>query len=66
LTAEDAEKSIAAGASGVIVSNHGGRQLDGAMATIDALPAIAEELAMALAGCSTLRAIMRSLVTTRR
>jgi (S)-mandelate dehydrogenase len=54
LTAENAEKSIAAGASGVIVSNHGGRQL-------------AElELAMALAGCSTLGAITRSLVTTRR
>ncbi|MCX7160078.1 MAG: alpha-hydroxy acid oxidase, partial [Proteobacteria bacterium] len=29
-----------AGCDGVIVSNHGGRQLDGAIATLDALPAI--------------------------
>src|SRR5207244_12200963 len=31
-----------AGAAGLIVSNHGGRQLDGAVATVDALPAIAD------------------------
>lgn len=126
LTAEDAEQSVAAGASGIIVSNHGGRQLDGAIATIDALPDIADrvagrvpvlldggirrgidvlkalalgaqavligrpylwglaaegetgvrrvlemfraelELAMALAGCPTVGAIARSLVTRRR
>ena len=30
------------GAAGVIVSNHGGRQLDGEIATIDALPEVAE------------------------
>ena len=33
------------GAAGVIVSNHGGRQLDGAVATLDALPAIVDEVA---------------------
>lgn len=45
LTAEDAALALAHGASGIVVSNHGGRQLDGAIATIDALPAIADEVA---------------------
>jgi isopentenyl diphosphate isomerase/L-lactate dehydrogenase-like FMN-dependent dehydrogenase len=40
LTAEDARRAADAGADGVIVSNHGGRQLDGAPATLDALPEI--------------------------
>jgi (S)-mandelate dehydrogenase len=40
--AEDAEKAAAAGLDGVVVSNHGGRQLDGAAPTLDALPAIAK------------------------
>ena len=38
----DAELAIEAGAAGVVVSNHGGRQLDGVSATIDALPEVAE------------------------
>jgi 4-hydroxymandelate oxidase len=38
----DAEIAIGHGVDGVIVSNHGGRQLDGAIATLDALPAVAE------------------------
>ncbi len=42
LDAEDARRAVACGAAGIVVSNHGGRQLDGAQATIDALPAIAE------------------------
>ena len=42
MTAEDAELAIEAGADGVMVSNHGGRQLDGALATIDVLPEIVE------------------------
>jgi isopentenyl diphosphate isomerase/L-lactate dehydrogenase-like FMN-dependent dehydrogenase len=45
LTAEDAALAIEHGASGIIVSNHGGRQLDGAIATIDALPAIVSHVA---------------------
>jgi 4-hydroxymandelate oxidase len=45
LTAEDAALALAHGASGIVVSNHGGRQLDGAVATITALPAIADEVA---------------------
>jgi L-lactate dehydrogenase (cytochrome) len=36
----DAEKLVALGADGLIVSNHGGRHFDGAPATIDILPAI--------------------------
>src|SRR6201999_3176482 len=36
----DARRAMDVGARGVIVSNHGGRQLDSAIATIDALPAV--------------------------
>jgi isopentenyl diphosphate isomerase/L-lactate dehydrogenase-like FMN-dependent dehydrogenase len=42
LVAEDARLALANGADGVVVSNHGGRQLDGARAAIDALPEIVE------------------------
>jgi isopentenyl diphosphate isomerase/L-lactate dehydrogenase-like FMN-dependent dehydrogenase len=42
VTAEDATLAVEHGAAGVVVSNHGGRQLDGALATIDALPEIAD------------------------
>ena len=45
LRADDARAVIEEGAAGVIVSNHGGRQLDGAMATARALPAVAEAVA---------------------
>lgn len=41
LAAEDAERAAALGVDGVLVSNHGGRQLDRSVAAIDALPAIA-------------------------
>jgi lactate 2-monooxygenase len=37
LTAEDARRAREAGAGGIIVSNHGGRQVDGAVASLDAL-----------------------------
>ncbi|MGB8432672.1 MAG: alpha-hydroxy acid oxidase [Burkholderiales bacterium] len=40
LTAEDTEKAVALGADGVIVSNHGGRQLDCTVAPLDALPEV--------------------------
>jgi isopentenyl diphosphate isomerase/L-lactate dehydrogenase-like FMN-dependent dehydrogenase len=40
LTAEDAGRAVACGADGVIVSNHGGRQLEGAPATLRVLPEI--------------------------
>jgi len=40
MTAEDARLAVDKGAAGIVVSNHGGRQLDGAPATIDVLPEI--------------------------
>ena len=39
---EDARTALQCGADGVIVSNHGGRQLDGAVSALEALPAIAD------------------------
>lgn len=42
--ADDAERAVESGAAGVIVSNHGGRQLDTVPATIEMLPAVAEAL----------------------
>lgn len=42
LTAEDARRAIEIGAAAVVVSNHGGRQLDGVAPTICALPEIVE------------------------
>ena len=42
LTPEDALVAVEHGAAGVVVSNHGGRQLDGVPASIDALPRVAE------------------------
>ena len=41
LDPEDAEMAVASGAEALIVSNHGGRQLEGAVSSITALPAIA-------------------------
>jgi isopentenyl diphosphate isomerase/L-lactate dehydrogenase-like FMN-dependent dehydrogenase len=40
LTAEAAEAALSAGASAILVSNHGGRQVDPAPASLDALPAV--------------------------
>ncbi|XP_048829916.1 hydroxyacid oxidase 1 isoform X2 [Brienomyrus brachyistius] len=42
LTAEDAKEALKYGIDGILVSNHGARQLDGVLATIDALPEIVE------------------------
>jgi isopentenyl-diphosphate delta-isomerase len=39
---DDAERAVEAGAAGVVVSNHGGRQVDGAVAALDQLPAVVE------------------------
>jgi isopentenyl diphosphate isomerase/L-lactate dehydrogenase-like FMN-dependent dehydrogenase len=45
LTAEDALLACEHGAAAIVVSNHGGRQLDGVPATIDVLPEIVEAVA---------------------
>jgi isopentenyl diphosphate isomerase/L-lactate dehydrogenase-like FMN-dependent dehydrogenase len=42
---DDARLAIEHGAAGIGVSNHGGRQLDGAIASLDALPAVVDEVA---------------------
>jgi L-lactate dehydrogenase (cytochrome) len=42
LDVEDARRAVTLGADGIVVSNHGGRQLDGVSSTARALPAIAE------------------------
>jgi 4-hydroxymandelate oxidase len=45
ITGEDAALAVEHGAAGVVVSNHGGRQLDNVTATIDALPEVVEAVA---------------------
>ena len=45
ITGEDAALAVEHGAAGVVVSNHGGRQLDNAPATIEALPEVVEAVA---------------------
>ena len=42
MTAEDAALAVEHGAAGIVVSNHGGRQLDGVGASLDALPEVVE------------------------
>src|SRR3954469_23021594 len=44
LTADDAERAFEHGIDGVIVSNHGGRQVDGAVAALDALVEVRDAL----------------------
>jgi lactate 2-monooxygenase len=44
LTAEDAQRALDRGMDGVIVSNHGGRQVDGAVAALDALVEVRDAL----------------------
>jgi isopentenyl diphosphate isomerase/L-lactate dehydrogenase-like FMN-dependent dehydrogenase len=45
LTGEDARFAIEHGVDGIIVSNHGGRQLDGAISTCEALPEVVDAVA---------------------
>jgi 4-hydroxymandelate oxidase len=45
LTAEDARLAVEHGVSGIIVSNHGGRQLDGVVTSIEALPEVVDAVA---------------------
>ncbi|HEX6602264.1 MAG TPA: alpha-hydroxy-acid oxidizing protein, partial [Solirubrobacterales bacterium] len=46
---DDAREARERGVDGIVVSNHGGRQVDGAIAAIDALPAIADAVGEELA-----------------
>jgi 4-hydroxymandelate oxidase len=45
LRGDDAARCLEAGAAGVVVSNHGGRQLDGAVPTAEALPEVVDAIA---------------------
>ena len=49
LSVADAERAALAGVQGIVVSNHGGRQVDGAIASLDALPGIAAAVGAKLA-----------------
>jgi lactate 2-monooxygenase len=49
LSVADAVRAAEAGLHGIVVSNHGGRQVDGAIAALDALPAIARAVGSKLA-----------------
>ncbi len=44
LRADDARRALDRGVEGIVVSNHGGRQVDGSLASLEALPAIVEEV----------------------
>ncbi len=44
LTAEDARIALEHGVDGIVVSNHGGRQVDGAVASLDALVEVRDEI----------------------
>ena len=44
LRADDAVRAVECGADGVVLSNHGGRQLDGAISGMDVLPEVAREI----------------------
>jgi isopentenyl diphosphate isomerase/L-lactate dehydrogenase-like FMN-dependent dehydrogenase len=44
LSADDAERALDAGADGIVVSNHGGRQVDSALAALDALPGMVDRV----------------------
>jgi lactate 2-monooxygenase len=41
---DDARRAVEAGMDGIVVSNHGGRQVDGSIGTLDALPGVAEAI----------------------
>ena len=45
LNPDDADRAVKTGVAGIMVSNHGGRNLDTAPATIDALPLVADKVA---------------------
>ena len=44
MTAEDAVLAVQAGADAILVSNHGGRQLDGCLSALDVLPEVVKAI----------------------
>ena len=63
---DDAERAAAMGCDGIVVSNHGGRQLDGAAPTLDALPAVAQRGREARSPCSSTAACAAAWTSSRR
>src|SRR2546423_1864 len=66
LDVEDAEEAVKAGAQALVVSNHGGRQLDGAPSSIEALPEIVDAVGSKMevmfdSGIRTGQDVMRAL-----
>lgn len=61
----DVEHAIALGLDGVVVSNHGGRQLDGALSSLDALAAIAPQAKAGSACCSTAESAVAAISSRR-
>lgn len=53
-TVEDAQKAARYGMDGIVISNHGGRQLDGAIASLDALAEIAADATVKSSGMTLL------------
>jgi len=53
LDVEDAELAAKTGAQAIVVSNHGGRQLDGAPSSIEVLPEIVDSIGSQMRSCST-------------
>ena len=64
--ADDAERAAAVGCDGVVVSNHGGRQLDGAAATLEALPASQQSGREASSRCCSTAACAAASTSSRR
>ena len=63
---EDARRALDAGVDGLIVSNHGGRQLDGAIAALDALPGVVGAVPGEVLPCCSTAASARAPTRSRR
>ena len=75
LHADDARRALDAGVDGLVVSNHGGRQVDGAIASLDALPAVRKAVGESFpllfdsgirTGADVLKALARRYVCGRK
>ena len=63
---DDARRAVDAGMQGVLVSNHGGRQVDGAIGALDALPGIVDAVGDQARGAVRLRHPHRRRTSSRR
>ena len=63
---DDARRALDAGVDGIVVSNHGGRQVDGAIATLDALPGVVAAVGRARCRCCSTPACAAAPTRSRR